>query len=74
LSIAHPHLIAIVPFHDSAAAAIGVVWIAGRAIYARDYAEAANKRGRGFTIQAVAAAVLWLLALVGVVKALLQAM
>jgi glutathione S-transferase len=59
---------------DPAAAAIGVVWIAGRAIYARDYAEAANKRGRGFTIQAVATAVLWLVALVGVVRALLQAM
>ena len=59
---------------DPTAAAIGVVWIAARALYARDYAEAATKRGRGFTIQAVAAAVLWLLALVGVVKALLQAM
>jgi glutathione S-transferase len=59
---------------DPAAAAIGVVWIAGRALYARGYAEAANKRGRGFTIQAVAAAVLWVVALVGVAKALLQAM
>ena len=59
---------------DPAAAAIGVVWIAGRALYARDYAEAANKRGRGFRIQAVAAAVLWVVALVGVLKALLQAM
>jgi glutathione S-transferase len=58
---------------DPAAAAIGVVGIAGRAIYARDYAEAANKRGRGFAIQTVAAAVFWLVALVGVAKALLQA-
>jgi glutathione S-transferase len=59
---------------DPAASAVGVVWIADRALCARDYAEAANKRGRGFRIQAVAAAVLWVVALVGVLKALLQAM
>ena len=59
---------------DPAAAAIGVVWIAGRALYARDYAEAANKRGRGFRIQAVAAAVLWVVAPVGIIKALLHSM
>jgi glutathione S-transferase len=59
---------------DPAAAAVGVVWIAGRALYARDYAEAANKRGRGFSIQAVAAAVLWVVALVGIIKALLHSM
>lgn len=56
---------------DAGAAAVGVVWIAGRALYARDYLEAAEKRGRGFTIQAVAATVLWVAAVVGVVKALL---
>jgi glutathione S-transferase len=55
---------------DPAAAAIGVVWIVGRAVYARDYAEAADKRGRGFTVQGLAAAALWVVALVGVLKAL----
>jgi len=60
--------------NDSTAAAIGVVWIAGRAIYARDYAEAADKRERGFTVQGLAAAALWVVALVGILKALLQAM
>ena len=60
--------------NDSTAAAIGVVWIVGRAIYARDYAEAANKRERGFAVQGLAAAALWVVALVGVAKALFQAM
>ena len=60
--------------NDSTAAAIGVVWIAGRAIYARDYAEAANKRELGFTVQGLAAAALWVVALVGIVMALFQAM
>ena len=59
--------------NDSTAAAIGVVWIVGRAIYARDYAEAANKRERGFTVQGLAAAALWVVALVGILKTLLQA-
>ena len=58
--------------NDPAAAAVGLVWIAGRALYARDYAEAPEKRGRGFYIQAAAAALLWAAALVGVVKALLH--
>jgi glutathione S-transferase len=57
---------------DPAAAAIGVVWIAGRAIYARGYAEAAEKRERGFTIQGLAAAALWVVALAGVLRALLH--
>ena len=57
---------------DPVAAAIGVVWIAGRAIYARGYAEAADKRERGFTIQGLAAAALWVAALAGVLRALLH--
>jgi glutathione S-transferase len=57
--------------NDGGAAALGIVWIAGRALYARDYGEAAEKRGRGFYIQAAAAALLWAAALVGVLRALL---
>lgn len=36
------------------AAAIGVVWILGRALYMRGYMQAAGKRGLGFLIQAAA--------------------
>ena len=57
---------------DPAAAAIGLVWIAGRALYARGYLEAAEKRGRGYSIQAVAAVLLWVVALFGVVHATLR--
>jgi uncharacterized membrane protein YecN with MAPEG domain len=34
------------------AAAIGVVWILGRALYMRGYMQAAAKRGPGFLVQA----------------------
>jgi glutathione S-transferase len=52
---------------DVAAAVIGLVWIGGRSIYMIDYETAAAKRGRGFAIQTVASAVLWIGALVGIV-------
>jgi len=45
---------------DAIAAALGVVWIAGRILYLTGYSKAANKRGRGFGIQAGAALLLWL--------------
>jgi glutathione S-transferase len=45
---------------DGIAAAIGLVWIVGRILYMTGYAQAANKRGPGFGIQALAAGVLWL--------------
>jgi glutathione S-transferase len=44
---------------DALAAALGLVWIAGRILYLIGYAEAAAKRGRGFGIQAGAAILLW---------------
>ena len=44
---------------DAIAAAFGVVWIVGRVLYMTGYAQAANKRGRGFAIQASAAIGLW---------------
>jgi glutathione S-transferase len=40
---------------DPVAAVIGLVWIAGRILYMTGYAEAAEKRSRGFGIQASAA-------------------
>jgi glutathione S-transferase len=48
---------------DAIAAAIGLVWIAGRILYMIGYAQAANKRSTGFGIQALAASILWLGAL-----------
>ena len=45
---------------DAIAAALGVIWIAGRVLYMINYAKAANKRGPGFAIQGGAAAILWL--------------
>ena len=55
---------------DKWAAAGGVVWIIGRVLYMQGYSAAANKRGTGFGIQAVAALALWIAALVGVAMAL----
>src|ERR1700732_3537388 len=39
---------------DPVAAAIGVVWIVGRILYMTGYSQAAEKRGRGFGVQALA--------------------
>lgn len=44
---------------DAIAAGLGVVWIAGRILYMTGYAKAANKRSQGFTIQSIAAIILW---------------
>jgi glutathione S-transferase len=44
---------------DPGAAVLGLVWIAGRALYMTGYSQAAAKRGRGFAIQAGAAILLW---------------
>ena len=43
---------------DAIAAVLGLVWIAGRILYMTGYAEAAEKRSRGFGIQAGATGVL----------------
>src|SRR6201996_2258604 len=45
---------------DAIAAALGIVWIAGRIVFMIGYAKAANKRGPGFAIQGGAAAILFL--------------
>jgi glutathione S-transferase len=44
---------------DPIAAALGLVWIAGRILYMTGYSQAANKRSMGFGIQFMAAAALW---------------
>ena len=46
--------------NDAAAAGLGVVWIAGRILYMTGYSQAANKRGPGFGIQALASGILLL--------------
>jgi glutathione S-transferase len=43
---------------DTTAAALGLVWIAGRILYMIGYSQATAKRGPGFLIQSLAAAVL----------------
>jgi glutathione S-transferase len=48
---------------DWLAASIGLVWIAGRVLYLVGYSRAAEKRGPGFGIQALASFVLLLGAL-----------
>jgi glutathione S-transferase len=51
---------------DAGAAAIGVVWVLGRILYYRGYMMAAEKRGTGFGIQALAAGILFVGALAGI--------
>jgi glutathione S-transferase len=58
---------------DGVAAAIGLVWIAGRILYLTGYSKAAAKRGPGFAIQATAATVLWVGALGAIVWRLAHA-
>ncbi len=55
---------------DRWAAAIGLVWIVGRILYLAQYAQAAEKRGPGFGIQALAAGVLIVGSLIAIVKTL----
>ena len=57
---------------DIGAALLGVVWIVGRVLYMRGYAQAAEERQTGFFVQAAASGLLWLTALIGIVVALLH--
>jgi glutathione S-transferase len=52
---------------DPIAAMVGVVWILGRLLYMTGYSEAAEKRGRGFMVQALATAVLLFGSIIGIV-------
>jgi glutathione S-transferase len=53
-------------------AALGLVWLVGRALYAWGYYQAADKRGPGFGIAILATIVLVLGSLFGIVRALLS--
>jgi glutathione S-transferase len=57
---------------DPIAATIGAVWIAGRILYMTGYSQAAEKRSRGFGIQAMATGVLWVGALGAIVSRLVH--
>jgi glutathione S-transferase len=63
--------LAAVYVNDVFAAAVGLVWIAGRVLYMQGYTQAAEKREPGFFVQAIGAGVLWATALVGVIKSML---
>lgn len=52
---------------DWAAALVGLVWIVGRVMYIQGYAQAADKRHRGFSVQALASGVLLIGALIGII-------
>jgi glutathione S-transferase len=54
------------------AASLGVVWIVGRVLYMTAYLNAAENRGPGFAIQALAALILLLGAIGGAVWSLLR--
>lgn len=51
---------------DALAGVLGMIWIVGRLLYIQTYATAAEKRGPGFGVQAIATMALWLGALIRV--------
>jgi glutathione S-transferase len=53
--------------NDWGAALLGLIWLAGRAMYIRGYSEAAEKRHSGFFVQMGASGVLLIGALAGIV-------
>ena len=53
--------------NDWGAAALGLIWIVGRIIYISGYTQAADKRHRGFSIQAFATIALFIGAVGGIV-------
>jgi glutathione S-transferase len=55
---------------DAAAAALGLVFAAGRVVYALSYQKAAEKRSAGFLVQAGAVSLLWIGALIGTLRLL----
>ena len=57
---------------DAWAAALGSVWIVGRVMYMLGYSQAADKRGPGFAVQALATVALWMGALIAIIMALVK--
>src|SRR5262249_6847098 len=55
---------------DAGAAALGLVWVAGRAVYFAGYSKAVEKRLPGFFIQATACLLLFIGAATGIVMRL----
>ncbi len=53
--------------NDWGAALLGLAWLVGRIVYIRGYAEAVDKRHRGFAIQAFACGALLIGTLAGIV-------
>jgi glutathione S-transferase len=53
--------------------ALGLVWVLGRVLYMSSYLADAAKRGLGFNISALATLALLVLAVIGVVRALMPA-
>ena len=51
---------------DALAGVLGMIWIIGRLLYIQTYAAAAEKRGPGFGVQAIATMALWLGAVIRV--------
>ena len=58
---------------DAVAAAIGLVWIAGRILYMIGYRQAVEKRSPGFAVQALAVIILWFGALGAIIWRLVHA-
>lgn len=59
--------------NDVAAAALGLVWIAGRAWYYVGYCQAVEKRVPGFAVQAITCVLLFIGAVAGIVMRALAA-
>ena len=57
---------------NGVAAAIGMVWVLGRIMYILGYASAVEKRSLGFMVQAFATIALWIGALGGIVRGMMQ--
>ena len=55
--------------NPAVASALGFIWVGGRIAYAVGYLQAPEKRGPGFGISFLAAAVLLVMALVGAIRA-----
>lgn len=58
---------------DGMAAALGMVWVAGRVLYVEGYARSVKGRGPGFAIQALATIALWLGAFGAILWRMVQA-